>query len=309
MGSVNQSIQFIINPRSGGGTVGKNWDSIQERLERSLGKFEFIFTSKKGSGSELGKQFADEGRQILVIVGGDGTVSEVVDGVMRGKTKPKLGILNLGTGGDFSRTIGIPGDLDLAIEKIKANTTRLVDVGRIEYYDPILKQEKDRYFINVAGCGMAGEVVYTVNRSSKRFGAFSYYLGSAANILKYKNKIVKIQLDHKEPIERKITTLAICNGQFFGGGMQISPQSEISDGYFDVVILGDWNLLQKAYYSKNFYNGTILETNKVESYRCKVVEVYPLGEDSPVRIDCDGEDLGVIPMRAEILSSAIGFLV
>ncbi|MCC5814062.1 MAG: diacylglycerol kinase family lipid kinase [Leptospira sp.] len=302
---------FLVNPKSGGGSVGNNWESISRKIENSIGEFEFQFTKAKGEGSSLAKSIADSGCDTIVVIGGDGTVSEVVDGIMKSKhsKKVKIAILNLGTGGDFSKTLGVPGDVELALEKLQAGKSKLVDVGLVEYFHEISKSMEKRHFINITGCGMAGAVVRSVNRSSKRFGGFSYYLGSMGNVLSYKNKHIEMRLDDGDWVDKKITTIAICNGQYFGGGMRVSPNSELCDGFFDITLLNDWNFFYKAYYSKNFYNGTILTSPGVESYRCKKVEIRPVDGQEPAIIDCDGEDIGLVPMTVEVIPSAVQFIV
>jgi YegS/Rv2252/BmrU family lipid kinase len=308
--SMSKKLHFIVNPNSGGGSVGKNWDHLLERIEEKIGKIETTFTTSKGHGSDVALDLCKKGIDILVIIGGDGTISEVVDGIIKSKkSSVAMVVLNLGTGGDFSRSLGVPGDLNLALDKIKNGKIRKTDVGMVSY-----KSEKSggiltRYFINITGCGMAGAVVQTVNKSSKKFGGFSYYLGSMANILSYQNKSLKFRIDDGEWLERKVTSLAICNGQYFGGGMRVSPNSELSDGYLDAVVIGDWNLFQKVFYSKKFYNGTIANTPKVESYRCKKIEILPMDTKNAAIIDCDGEDIGKIPMTVEVIPNAVSFLI
>lgn len=306
-----KKIHFLVNPKSGGGSVEKNWDSISQRIQKEIGSFDFTFTRSKGDGSKKARELMDSKLDVLAIIGGDGTVSEAIDGVMRSQdpSQVSLVVLNLGTGGDFSKTLGVPGDLEIALNKIDTGKRTPVDVGKVIYNRESDQQQADRYFINITGCGMAGAVVRSVNRSSKKFGGFSYYLGSLSNVLSYHNKPIRFRLDGGEWIEKKITTLAICNGQYFGGGMRVSPHSELGDGYFDITILNDWNLFSKAFYSKNFYNGTILTTPGVESYKCKKIEIQPLESNNPAIIDCDGEDIGVVPMTVEVIPSPVNFLV
>ncbi|MCG9873627.1 MAG: diacylglycerol kinase family lipid kinase [Leptospiraceae bacterium] len=307
---MSKKIHFIVNPNSGGGSVGKNWEDLLKRIEDKIGKIQVTFTNAKGHGSDVALDLCKKGIEVLVIIGGDGTISEVVDGIIKSKkTSVSIVVLNLGTGGDFSRSLGVPGDLNLALDKIKNGKIRKTDVGFVRYKSESTAENLTRYFINIIGCGMAGAVVQTVNKSSKKFGGFSYYLGSIANILSYQNKPLKFRMDGGEWLERKVTSLAICNGQYFGGGMRVSPNSELSDGYLDAVVIGDWNLFQKVFYSKKFYNGTITNSPKVESYRCKKIEIIPLQADNAAIIDCDGEDIGKIPMTIEVLPSAVSFLV
>lgn len=303
-------IHFIVNPNSGGGSVGKNWDNLLARIENKVGKIEYSFTNSKGHGSTIALECCNQKNEILVVIGGDGTVSETVDGIIKSKnTNVSILVLNLGTGGDFSRSLGVPGDLDIALDRIQSGIKKNVDVGIVKYKSELTGELLTRYFVNITGCGMAGAVVRTVNKSSKKFGGFSYYLGSLSNVLSYSNKPIKIRLDGGSWIERKVTTLAICNGQYFGGGMRISPNSELNDGVLDVTILKDWNLFQKAFYSKNFYNGTISQAPNVEFFKCKKIEIEPTDPNNIAIIDCDGEDIGKIPMEVEIIPNAVTFLV
>lgn len=312
---MSQSIHFLVNPNSAGGSVGKHWESLAMRIESTIGPFSYTFTQQKGDGSSLAKLLIDTNpTTTIVVLGGDGTVSEVVDGVMRSSDHENvsLAIVNLGTGGDFCKSLGVPHDLDSVLARLANPNPKSVDGGKISYRREWDGSTGERYFINITGCGMAGEVVRSVNQSAKRFGAFSYYLGSLANVLSYQNKPIRFRLDDGEWEERTITTLAVCNGRYFGGGMCISPESRLDDGFLDIVCIGDWNLIEKAMNSGNFYNGNILSTPGVESFPCQSIEIQPMPgreEIKPAIIDCDGEDIGTIPMRVEIVPRAIQFLV
>lgn len=136
---------------------------------------------------------------------------------------------------------------------------------------------------------MSGKVVIMINPSKKRFGGFSYYLASL--LFSNKNQKVQVILDTEEPKEFTIN-LAVCNGQYFGGGMQISPKSQLTDGLLNVVIIDDWNTIRKILYSPT----------------AKKVKVLPIG-DSECFIDNDDEDVGRIPMEVYIVPSAVRFLV
>lgn len=244
---------FIINPKSSGGSLGRAWPDLQALIRSELRDFTYEFTDGRGAGTKLAARALREQKpDVVVVVGGDGTVSEVVNGYFEPgvpKKKPPIAILNKGTGGDFCRTIGMPSDPHLALETIKNGRDISVDVGKLSFLDHD-DQKVERYFINIAGCGMAGEVVQSVNQSSKRFSGFSYFLASAGKLLAYRNKPVRISWDDGTVTEHKIVTVAVCNGQFFGGGMQISPRSEISDGMFDVVLINDWNIAQSLWYRR-----------------------------------------------------------
>jgi len=303
-----EKIHFLVNPTSGGGIVGKRWAGIQHYLEAKVGSFSYEFSSARGHAKELAFLAGRNQVEKIVVIGGDGTISEVVTGIKAsGNQNVTIGILNLGTGGDFCRTLGVPGDIELAIEKILHGKTIEVDLGVITYFNHQGKVE-ERNFINITGCGMSGLVVRTINQSKKRFGGFSYYLASLQNFFSYKNQKVKLYLDDQEPKSFQIVTLAICNGQYFGGGMNISPQSKLTDGLFHVVVIDNWNHLQKIIYSSKLYNGSILTAPNVHCFTAKRVKVLPEAENE-VLIDNDGEDIGKIPLEASIIPKAVKFFI
>ena len=303
-----EPIHFIINPTSGGGSSGKIWAQARQYIESILGKFSFEFTGEKGHAIELARRASDESKKIIGI-GGDGTISEIVTGVLQSsKSEVSIGVLNLGTGGDFCRTLGIKSNFHAGIERIKNGTPNPIDVGRITYYD-FQNKAQERFFINIAGCGMAGEVVRTINKSKKLFGSFSYYLSSVQNLFSYKNKKIHIQLDENETKEFQVVTVAVCNGRYFGGGMQISPIASITDGKFSITIIEDWNILEKIFYSSKLYGKNILTCPKVHSFEARKVIITPSGDQEPVYIDSDGEDIGIIPMTLEVLTGAVKFII
>ncbi len=303
-----ESIHFIINPSSGGGNAGKIWAQARNYIETSLGTFSFEYTTHKGHAIELAKRASEKSKKIISI-GGDGTLSEVITGVIQsGNKDTRVGVLNLGTGGDFCRSIGITTNIRSSLEKIKGDQFKSIDVGHISYQNSA-EQKEERYFINVAGCGMAGNVVKTINVSRKMFGSFSYYLSSLQNLFSYTNKKISLSIDGVHKGEFQVVTAAICNGKYFGGGMHISPLSDLSDGLFHITIIGNWSLFEKVLYSMNLYGNGLLSLPKVSSFTGKKITILPSPSESPALIDSDGEDIGVIPMTLEVLPGAIRFLV
>ncbi|MDX1960882.1 MAG: diacylglycerol kinase family lipid kinase [Leptospiraceae bacterium] len=302
-------IHFIVNPSSGGGSTGKTWAQVRNFIEDRLKKISFEFTGSKGHGVELAKRACENGVEKIVVIGGDGSISEVVTGVMQSEKKnSSIGILNFGTGGDFCRTLGVAADLKIAVDKIAEGNTITADIGKVTFHD---KEGKlaHRNFINITGCGMAGEVARTINKSKKVFGGFSYYLSSLQNLLSYKNKKVRLLLDDNREYSFTAVTVAVCNGQYFGGGMQINPEAQISDGLFHITVVEDWSILQKILYSARLYNGTILTAPNVHSLTAKKIVILPKEGEEAAIIDSDGEDVGSIPMTVELIPNAVRFIV
>ncbi|MCE9598051.1 MAG: diacylglycerol kinase family lipid kinase [Spirochaetia bacterium] len=304
-----EEFHVVLNPASSGGEAGRRWQETEKHVRRVLENVSCEQTAAPGDGERLAASAIHAGAKTIVVVGGDGTLSEVVNGLLQFSEgqRPKLAVLNHGTGGDFARTIGTPTDLQLMLEKIKAGREHRIDAGRMTFLNHQGIPTK-RHFINIAGCGLAGSVVQSINQNVKRFGAFSYFSASFTNALTYNNAKVRISLDDGPQTQETITTVAVCNGQFFGGGMQIAPGASITDGLLNVTILGNWNLAQKIRYSRNLYNGTIEQCGGVRTARVKRIVIEPENLND-VLIDCDGEAPGKIPMAAEILPGAVRLII
>jgi YegS/Rv2252/BmrU family lipid kinase len=305
----NSEYHVIVNPVSSGGEAGRRWPETESKIRNALKDFSFELTHAGGDGERLAASAVHAGVKTLIVVGGDGTLSEVANGILQfaPEQRPSLAVLNYGTGGDFVRTTGAPADLSLMLEKIKMRREINIDAGRISFTNHQGLSAR-RHFINIAGCGLAGSVVNAVNQASKRFGAFTYFASSLSSAVTYKNPRVRISIDDGPFTTETITTLAVCNGQFFGGGMQIAPDASITDGLLNITILGDWSLAQKVKYSRNLYNGTITHCYGVKSFQARTIRVEP-DIMRPILIDCDGECPGQLPMTAEVLPGAIRLIV
>jgi YegS/Rv2252/BmrU family lipid kinase len=304
-----EKIHFIVNPTSGGGSTGKTWAQVRNYIEDQLGKISFEFTGSKGHATDLSKRASDKDVEKIIIIGGDGTISEAVTGIIQSRNRNvTIGVLNFGTGGDFCRSLGVSSDLKIALDRINSGNNILIDIGKLSFQDKEGKLSC-RNFINITGCGMAGEVVKTINQSKKVFGGFSYYLSSVQNLFSYQNKKIRILLDDNREYSVTAVTVAICNGQYFGGGMQICPQAQLSDGLFNITVIGDWNLFQKIIYSPRLYNGTILSAPDMQSFTAKKIVILPQEGEDPAIIDSDGEDIGSIPMTIELVPSAVKFVI
>lgn len=299
----------IVNPVSSGGEAGRRWPETESRIRSALKDFTFELTHSAGDGERLAAAAVHAGVKTLIVVGGDGTLSEVANGILQfaSEQRPGLAVLNYGTGGDFVRTTGAPADLSLMLEKIKMRREINIDAGRISFTNHQGLSAK-RFFVNIAGCGLAGSVVNAVNQAGRRFGAFTYFASSLSNAMTYKNARVRISVDGGPATTETITTLAVCNGQFFGGGMQIAPDASITDGLLNITMLGNWSLAQKLKYSRNLYNGTITHCYGVKTFQARSITVEA-DVVSPILIDCDGECPGRLPLTAEVLPGAIRLIV
>jgi YegS/Rv2252/BmrU family lipid kinase len=297
---------LVVNPRSAAGRTGRRFDRISRAVREAIGEFECGFTSAGGDGARLAAEAVRAGAELVVAVGGDGTASEVIDGLAQaGRDPPPLfGFIPRGTGSDLRRTLGIPEDLEGAARALSGSRERVCDVGLVEYLDPEGRARR-RHFGNVAGCGIAGVVSAAVNRGPKLVGGrLSFMLASAGALLRWKDLPVRWRVDGGPWTEQRITSLSVCNGRFFGGGMQVAPAARMDDGLFDVVVWSGLGIRHFVTKKRMLYDGTHVALPNTRVLRARTVEVDAPG-DARALLDVDGEQPGTIPARFAILPGAL----
>lgn len=288
--------------------MGRHWKSIESRLRVALGQLSVEFTRAPGHARELVRQKLASGADLIVAVGGDGTFSEATDGFFEGdrpiRESAALGLVPAGTGGDFRRTAGISSNLEDAIRQLRDAGPRAIDVGRLRYTHKH-GGTAQCHFLNIASFGIGGLVDEIVNRQTKLLGGkISFTLGTARALFSYRNQRVRIRLDGGEPNEVSILNVAVANGRFFGGGMQIAPRAQLDDGLFDVVQLGNLGLWDFVLHGQKLRRGEHLDMKQVRFAQARQVEAQPaIGER--VLLDVDGEPLGQLPATFEIVPKAL----
>jgi diacylglycerol kinase (ATP) len=306
----------IVNPKSSRGRLARAWPEVHAKLERALGEVEVAFTDAPMAAARLTREALRDGVELVIACGGDGTNNEVVNGFfepprpgapdVRVGEGAALSILMLGTGGDFRRSFGAPDDLDAQVRRIAAAEPRPLDVGRLEYVADD-GSPTARYFINIASFGVSGVVDREVNRArlTKLFGGkLAYFAASVRGMLRYRPAAVVLRVDEGPELRFVINTAAVCNGQWFGGGMHMAPMADPSDGRFEVVVIHDmglWDLLRDP---NAIYRGEHLKHPKVRHLAGRRVEARAEGE-AEVLLDVDGEAPGRLPARFTVLPGAL----
>jgi len=300
----------VVNPLSQGGKTEKLWPQLRETILGAYGPFEAVFTERAGDGADKARAALVAGADLVIAMGGDGTINEVVNGFFDARGKlvsptASFAVLNAGTGGDFRKSLGVPLDLAEAASRIKDATPRRIDVGKLGYIDH-QSQPATRYFINIASFGLSGLVDRYVNQSTKAFGGkISFAMATIRAGLNYKNASVSMRFDDGPAKEGRIYTVAVANGRWFGGGMLVAPNAELDDGVFDVVTLGDFSFGDVLLRGLDIYSGKHLTNPKVSVQRASKVQVDPMPGSSDVLLDVDGEQLGRLPGTFEILKGGL----
>jgi diacylglycerol kinase (ATP) len=298
---------LVVNPRSAAGHTGRHFDRIARAVRGAIGDFECAFTRERGDGARLAREAMAAGGELVIAVGGDGTASEVVDGLSQRRAndrEPLFGFIPRGTGGDLRRTLGVPEDLDGAARALAGRREVVCDLGRIELVGHDGTRQV-RHFANVAGFGVAGVVTREVNRGLKLgSGKLSFMIASARALIGWSDQPVRWRADDGPWVEQRITSLSVCNGRFFGGGMQVAPDARMDDGVFDVVVWSGFGLADFVTKKRMLYDGTHVSLPNTRVLRARTVEAEPAG-DADVLLDVDGEQPGRLPARIGILPGAL----
>jgi YegS/Rv2252/BmrU family lipid kinase len=294
----------VVNPASGAGRTGRRWPELRRALAAAGVDVEERLTTAPGAATELTRAALRDGCERVIAVGGDGTLNEVVNGFLDGDGAPVapgavLSLLPSGTGGDFRRTAGIPAETAGAVAVLAAGHSRPVDVGRLT-----LDGGPARHFVNIADCGIGGEVVARVNRSSKRAGGTATFLWhSLASLLVYSPRAARLEIDGAVE-EGRFQNVVVANGRYFGGGMCVAPGAELGDGLFDVVLFGDLPRVRSITGIRRIYAGTHIGRPGIRMVRARRVRVVPL-EQPPLSFEMEGEEVGPAPATLTLLPGVL----
>lgn len=302
----------VVNPAAGAGRIGRAREAVTSKLRAGLGAVEVLFTKGRGDATELAAQAHAAGATTVISMGGDGTHNEVVNGLLRAgqPTQVQLGVLSSGTGGDFCRVTTAGHDLEAGLRSIAESPPARIDIGHIRYLTDA-GARAERYFLNIASCGATGLICRLVEQSGKRLGGgVAFYLGTLRGLLRYKPARVRLTLDG-QPLGgaegTEITTVAVCNGQFAGGGMRFGPSARLTDGQLDVVIIRPSSLFSQLLNTPKLYKGEHTSVPSVSQHRGRHLQVELVG-DLPAYIEFDGEAPGLAPAEYTVLPGALPVL-
>jgi YegS/Rv2252/BmrU family lipid kinase len=303
--SITQA-KVIVNPVAGANATYRKWPKISSLLHHIGLPFEFQYTEGVGHAIELAREAVNNGCRFLVAVGGDGTVHEVANGILLAKdlNQATIGIISTGTGGDFIRSAGIDRDYIKACSSLTGMRRRLIDIGVVEYKKG--GQGHKRFFVNSSGIGFDAAVVETSNRLPKFLGGtIPYIIGLLKSLVGYQNKPVTISIGDKIESKR-ILSVVVANGRYFGGGMRVAPLADIDDGLLDVITIGDMGKLELLKAFPTIYKGTHIHHPKVESAKTTRVKIE---STEKFLVHADGEFLGEGPVSFELIPSALSIAV
>ncbi len=306
-----QRVRFIVNPKAGAGRAGRDLDALRAATARAFPDAEVVLTEAPGHGRVLATQAASEGVDLLVAVGGDGTIHEVVDGLFDDATPRSpdlvLGVLPAGTGSDLRKSLEVPDDRAAALRVLVEGRTRAIDVGHVTLQtDDGPHVER---FVNVAGFGANGEVVRAANSMDKRMGGkVTFFRASLRASLRYSPAEVAVRWVERDGAEHtwqgRVFSVFVANGAYCGGGMWVGKGGAIDDGLFDVTLLPPDGMATQVVQSRRLYDGTLDRWPGARRLQVRELEARPVSR-APVHLDLDGENPGHLPAIFRVLPGAL----
>jgi YegS/Rv2252/BmrU family lipid kinase len=300
-------VLVIVNPRSRGGATARRWPGVEAKLRAALGALEVEATRGPRDAERIAREGVRAGVELLVVAGGDGTLSETAAGLLGAGLggHAEIAPLPLGTGGDFVRGLGLSADVDDAIARIATGTTRRIDAGRIAFHDR-RGRPATTHFVNIASAGISGLVTELVNEAPKLLGGrASFLIGTLRAIARWRAAPVRLRIDGETAHEGPLDLVAVANGSYFGGGMCVAPEARADDGAFEVVWIRGSSRGQLVRKLPLLYEGRHLALPEVSVRRGSRVEAEPLASDTEVCMEVDGEPIGRLPARFELLPGAL----
>jgi diacylglycerol kinase (ATP) len=295
---MSERIVAIVNPRSNLGATGAELDGLRRELSARLSgaAYELLLTERPGHASELAHAAISEGASLLIACGGDGTISEVVEGIMQSGASQRvsLAVISRGTGGDFARS--------LAAQARRGNgqsSELLVDLARAEF-ERSPGERGTRHMLNVASMGMSALAVRWIDAQGRRGqrNRLSYLLSVFVGLARYRVATIEVHVDGTLLVHAPLQTIAVANGAFFGGGMPVAPRARLDDGLLDVVCIEPPPLLSLLPFLATFLRGKHMGHALTHGARAKEIVLSSADE---VWLEIDGEPMGKLPVRIEVL--------
>ncbi len=309
-GAVNWLV--IVNPNAGSRKGEKDWPGIKELLSENGFTYNALFTENRNHAISITATAIEDGYRKIIVIGGDGTLNEAVNGVFRQKACPPsdiiIGMIPVGTGNDWGRMYNIPKKHKQAVKVIKKEHLFTQDVGFVSFYDDAGRQE--RYFVNVSGLGYDALVAMKTNqlKDKGKGGTFSYTLNIFTGLFQYKNTHFDIEVDGEEVFSGKVLSMNLGICKYNGGGLMQVPNAIPDDGLLDVTVIKAISKLRIIRNVARLYDGSFVKLKFVNTYRgktCKIVS-RPRGT---VFLEADGESLGHSPLEFSVIPKALNFII
>jgi len=301
---------IIVNPNAGSKKGEKDWPKICKQLQAEEFDFDCVFTEHRGHAIDLARENIEKGFRNLAVVGGDGTLNEVLNGLFMQKSVPlneiSLGMIPVGTGNDWGRTFDLPFEYKKAIDVLKRKKIFLQDVGKVTYYkkDAMLT----RYFMNIAGMGYDALVAKKTNilKEKGKGGPLAYFYFVFASLFQYKFIEGVIEVDNQTVFKGEIFSMNVGICKYNGGGMMQVPFAIPDDGLLDVTLIKKASKFVVIRYARKLYDGSLVNLPMVSTFRGKSIRMRSTGK---IYLETDGESLAHSPFIFEIIPRCLKVII
>src|SRR5436305_8878030 len=305
----------IVNPASADGATRENWPKFASDLRTHFGSYSVAMTEAPGHARILAADAARQGNKFIIACGGDGTISEVANGIIDSNSEAELGILPAGTGSDYRRSIGVSNHVADAARALRSGRTKVIDAVRVAFINEAGERET-RYSINVASFGMSTEVLDRAARGEAKKWVPAFTPRKVTSKLSYAAATVQttftaspaevfLQIDDGQQRRLRVAELCVANARYYGGAMKIAPDAKLEDGYFDVVTIGEAGAFRILANSPRLYLGAHLRMDEVSHALAKQVIARPAKKDERIAVELDGEVVGRLPVTFQIVPHAL----
>ena len=300
---------IILNPASSGGRTGRRRQHILRVLEGCLGReFSLCVTRRPLEATESARAAIEDGSELIIAAGGDGTIQEVVNGFFSNgqplNPSCTLGIISSGTGHGLAQSLALPPDFERQVDIVCSGRTRLMDVGKISFLGDNGKVA-GRYFVNECQIGIGAAVVRGVQSRQKRLGGLlAFGLGTFLQALLYRENLLTMSLDGALEITQSLVGVVVANGSHTAGGMNLAPRAHLDDGVLDVLLIHEQSITERVRNFPRIYSGRHVESEKFSYYQAEEISI---GSAESVFVAADGEFLGSTPCQIQVLAKALRF--
>ena len=303
----NSSIYFfIVNPKAGGHRSYKRWPSLQQELDKAGISYQARITEYKHHAGSIVHDALSAGYRKFVVVGGDGTVNELVNGLFQQSqydiSECMITVMPWGTGNDWAAYYSLPARIRPFVDMLQSPNFHWQDVGRVTYTDEHQKQSH-YYFVNFVGAGYDS---YTLEQMSSGGGnRLSYFYHVLKSLHTYQAPEFTLSIGSSHQVSRSLMNM-VCIGRYGGGGMKFSPTAQTDDGLYNIVSISDMPLWERIKSLPYLFNGKIDQHTGVNTY---LGDQLKIKADKRIAFQCDGEVVGFLPVDIDILTRSLRVIV
>jgi YegS/Rv2252/BmrU family lipid kinase len=298
---------FIINPKSGSGKGQRVWDLMKTRLDKEKVKYRSFFTTHPGHATDIAQQVVELHHDkigAIIAVGGDGTMNEVVNGLLH-YPNLRVGHIAAGSGNDFARGLKLPRKPLKALDQLVIHSRpnlQPIDIGKCSF--PSRKWEKPRSFINGVGIGFDGDIAKNTNKTKYKpflnklkLGSLAYIITAIRMIFTYETHQLTIQVDGRKHTFDDVWMVSVCNNPYMGGGLKVTPNAKMNDGLLDLCVVHKFNRFKLLAIMGTAFLGKHTRFKGITILRGRTIQVE---STNPVTVHADGEVIGTTPIEVQV---------